>query len=161
MDTHSKKVNLILFSGEYDKALAALILANAAREIGAEVTVFCAFWGLFLLRDPERMTSQDKTLYEGLFGALTPVGPDQLPLSRMNIAGLGKQMLLAMMQDEQAPTLKEFLEGARRKGVRFYGCKLSADVMGFQEEELLPGVEIVTATDYLKDALEAEVQLFI
>lgn len=35
-----RKLNLLLFSGEYDKALAALILANGARQIGMDVTIF-------------------------------------------------------------------------------------------------------------------------
>ncbi|MEK6263793.1 MAG: DsrE/DsrF/DrsH-like family protein, partial [Clostridium sp.] len=59
------------------------------------------------------------------------------------------------------PTLSNFLEGARKKGVKFYGCKLSMNVMGFNKEELIPELEIIEATDYLKDALESDIQLFI
>ena len=33
-----KKLNILMFSGEYDKALAALILANTARQMDADVT---------------------------------------------------------------------------------------------------------------------------
>lgn len=33
--------------------------------------------------------------------------------------------------------------------------------MGFGDEELLPEVEIITAEDYLKDALKSKIQLFI
>lgn len=40
-----KKMNILMFSGEYDKALAALILANSAREINIDVTMFFAFGG--------------------------------------------------------------------------------------------------------------------
>ena len=43
-----KKLSLIMFSGEYDKALAGLILANSAKELGMEVSMFFAFWGLLL-----------------------------------------------------------------------------------------------------------------
>jgi len=157
----NKKMNLLMFSGEYDKALAALILANTARELEVDVTMFFAFWGLFLVRDPEKATSEDKTLYEKMFGMVTPKGPEELPLSRMNLAGLGKHMLLDMMDDEKTPSLTDFLNGARKKGVKFYGCKLSVDVMGFKEDELLPEVEVITAKEYLADALESDMQLFI
>jgi peroxiredoxin family protein len=156
-----KRLNLLVFSGEYDKALAALILANSARELDVEVTMFFAFWGLFLLRDPERLSGEDKSLYEKMFGAVTPKGPEDLPLSRMNMAGLGKKMLLEMMEADGAPMLVDFLRGARKKHVRFYACKLSVEVMGFRQEEFLPEVEIVDAKTYLKDALEADMQLFI
>ena len=62
----SKKISLLVFSGDYDKALVAFILANTAREMNIDVTMFFAFWGLFLLRDPEKLSSEDKTNYEKL-----------------------------------------------------------------------------------------------
>lgn len=157
----NKKMNILMFSGEYDKALAALVLANSARELKVDVTIFFAFWGLFLVRDPEKGTSEDKSLYEKMFGLVTPRGPEELPLSRMNMAGLGKQMLQEMMEEDKTPSLTDFLNGARKKGVKFYGCKLSVDVMGFKEDELLPEVEVITAKEYLSDALTSDLQLFI
>lgn len=154
-------MNLLMFSGDYDKALAALVLANSARELEVDVTMFFAFWGLLLVRDPDKVTSTDKTTYEKIFGMVTPKGPEELPLSHMNMAGLGKYMLQEMMDDIDTPSLTDFLNGARKKGVKFFACKLSVDVMGFSEEELLPEVKIITAKDYLKDALESDMQLFI
>ncbi len=154
-------MNLLMFSGDYDKALAALILANTAKEMDVDVTIFFAFWGLCLVRDPEKSSGEDKTTYEKMFGMMAPKGPEDLPLSKMNFAGIGKEMLLEMMEDDGAPKLIDFLNGARKKGVKFYGCKLSVDIMGFKPEELLPEVEIIEAKDYLKDALSSNMQLFI
>lgn len=156
-----KKVNMLMFSGDYDKALAALIIANSAIDMGLDVTMFFAFWGLLLLRDPEKMTLEDKTTYEKMFGMLTPKGPDELPLSQMDMAGIGKKMMSKMMEDAESPSLKDFLRDAQRKGVKFYGCKLSVEVMGFKKEELIPELEIIDAKEYLKDALESQIQLFI
>jgi len=156
-----KKLSLIMFSGEYDKALAGLILANSAKELGMEVSMFFAFWGLLLLRDPDAKPSEDKSSLERLMGILTPKGPEELPLSNMNFSGFGKKMLQAMMKEDGTPTLSKFLEGAVKKGVKFYGCKLSMEVMGFKKEELIPELEVIEAKDYLKDALESDIQLFI
>jgi len=130
-----KKLSLIMFSGEYDKALAGLILANSAKELGMEVSMFFAFWGLLLLRDPTKNTIENKSTLEKLMGAMTPKGPDDLPLSNMNFSGFGKKMLEAMMKEDGTPTLSKFLDGAVKKGVKFYGCKLSMEVMGFKKEE--------------------------
>lgn len=150
-----------MFSGDYDKALAALIIANAARELEIEVSIFFAFWGLLLIRNPEAPKIDDKSFYEKMFGIMTAKGPEDLPLSKMNFSGFGKEMLKAMMKKDDAPDLTTFLNSARKKGVKFYGCKLSVDVMGFKKEELLPEVEIIDAKDYLKDALNSDMQLFI
>ncbi|MBW9146273.1 DsrE/DsrF/DrsH-like family protein [Clostridium sp. CM028] len=157
----NKKLSLIMFSGEYDKALAGLILANSAKELGMEVSMFFAFWGLLLLRNPNINTSEGKSSLEKLMGAMTPKGPDELPLSTMNFSGFGKKMLEAMMKEDGTPTLSKFLEGAVKKGVKFYGCKLSMEVMGLKKEELIPELEVIEAKDYLKDALESDIQLFI
>ena len=126
-----------------------------------DVTMFFAFWGLFLVRDPNKISGEDKSIYEKMFGAMTPRGPESLPLSRMNMAGIGKRMLLEMMDSDNTPHVIDFLKGARKKGVRFYGCKLSMEVMGFSQEEMIPELQIMEAKDYLKDALESDIQLFI
>lgn len=156
-----KKMSIIMFSGEYDKALAALILANTAREMDVEVNIFFAFWGLMLIRDPSKLSEEDKTMAEKMFTNMTPKHIEDLPLSKMNFAGIGKKMLKGMMEDTDTPPLSAFLKGAINKGVNFNACKLSCEVMGFSEEELIDEATIVTAEDYLKDALESNIQLFI
>ncbi len=161
MENKNQHLNILLFSGDYDKCLAALILANGAREMGMTATVFCAFWGLFILRDAEKMSMEDKNLYEKMFASITPAAAEMLPLSKMNMAGLGKGMLLEMMDENHTPHLKDFLQGARKKGVRFCACKLSLEIMGFKAEELLEGVEVIDVQAYLQDAMDANIQLFI
>lgn len=150
-----------MFSGEYDKALAALILANSALAMNMDVTMFFAFWGLLLIRDPNNMNEEDKTAYEKMFANMTPRSIEDLPLSKMNFAGIGKKMLVEMMEENQTPTLGDFLKGALNKGASIKACKLSCKVMGFKEEELIEEAKIVTAEEYLKDALESNIQLFI
>lgn len=157
----SKKLNILMFSGEYDKALAALILANTARQMNVDVTMFFAFWGLCLLKNDEKMNLEGKSFYEKLFSIMTPKGPEELPLSKMNFSGIGKAMMLEMMEDGEAPKLIDFLNGARNKGVKFYSCKLSMEIMGIDKAELIPEVEVMDAQQYLEDALEADMQLFI
>jgi peroxiredoxin family protein len=113
------------------------------------------------MRDPERMDSEGKSAYEKMFGAVTPKGPEDLSLSRMNMMGIGKSMMLDMMKEDNAPSLKDLLDGARKNKVKFYGCKLSVEVMGFKQEELLPELEIVDVKAYIQDAVNSDMQLFI
>jgi peroxiredoxin family protein len=157
----NKHLNILLFSGDYDKCLAAFILANGAAEKGLSVTIFCAFWGLLILRNPEKMNLEDKNLFEKMFTSFTPAGAEALPLSKMNFAGIGKSMLLNMMDEKETPHLQDFLKGAQKKGIKFAACKLSLEIMGFKQEELLPGIEVMDVNSYLEDALQADIQLFI
>ena len=155
----NKKMSILIFSGEYDKALAALILANTALEMNVEVTIFFAFWGLTLVRDPDVITDEEKTAYEKMFSNMTPKGIEDLPLSKMNFAGIGKKMLQDMMDDNDTPRIQDFLKGAINKGAKFGACKLSCEIMGF-EKRTLPS-KIITAEDYIKDALESEIQIYL
>lgn len=155
------KLNILMFSGEFDKALAALILADSARSMDLDVSMFFSFWGLFLLREPDSISNADKTQLEKAFGSVTPKGPKELPLSKMNFSGLGKKMLEKMMEDDDAPTLQKLFNAARKKGVQFSVCKLSAEVMGFKKEELIAEAKIMTAQEYLADALSSNIKLFI
>lgn len=157
----SEKMSILVFSGEYDKALAAFILANTAMEINVDVTMFFTFWGLTLVRNPDSIGGDDKTMSEKMMANMTARGIDEAPLSKMNMAGIGKKMLLGMMEDNDTPPIEAFLKGAINKGVKMKACKLSCEIMGFNEDELLPEVEIITAEDYLKDALDSKIQLFI
>ncbi|NLN88040.1 MAG: sulfide reductase [Syntrophomonadaceae bacterium] len=154
-------LNILLFSGDYDKCLVAMILANGAVEKGMSATVFCAFWGLFLLRDMDKISTQDKSMQEKMFATITPADAEQLPLSKLNLAGIGKTMLLDMMDANQTPHLQDFLQGARHKGVRFCACKLSLEIMGFKAEELLEDIEVIDVDAYLEDAAAADIQLLI
>ncbi|WP_312094643.1 DsrE/DsrF/DrsH-like family protein [Niallia sp.] len=156
-----KRLNLLMFSGDYDKAMAGLILANSAREMNVEVTMFFTFWGLLLLRDPEKIDMEDKSFYEKMFCALTPKNVEQLPLSKMNYAGIGRRLMKEMLDEEDAPPLTAFLKGARKNQVKFLACKLSVEILGFKQEEFYPEVEIVDAKVYLEDAWKSDIQLFI
>lgn len=41
-----KKTTIVLFSGDYDKAMVAYVIANGAAAYDHEVTIFHTFWGL-------------------------------------------------------------------------------------------------------------------
>ncbi len=157
----NNKMNLLMFSSDYDKALAGFILANSAKDIGIDVTMFFAFWGLFLMRQPEKTVENDKSFYEKIFSSVTPDDPESLPLSKMNMGGFGKQMLINMMKDKNAPRLIDLIQEARDNKITFFGCKLSMDIMGLKEEELIPELQVITAQDYLRDAINSNIQLFI
>lgn len=161
MNKGNSKMSILMFSGDYDKALAALILANSARDLNIEVNMFFAFWGLFLVRDPNSIPEGEKTTMEKLFDNMAPKHIEDLPLSKMNFAGIGKKMLVDMMDEKDTPKLSDFLNGALKKGVNMKACKLSCEVMGIGEEELLKEVTIATAEDFIIEAINSDIQLFI
>lgn len=158
-DTTGKKT-LIVFSGDLDRAMAAFIIANGAAAMGDEVTMFFTFWGLNILRKPKKVKAR-KDLVQGMFGAMMPRGPAKLGLSKMNFGGVGAVMMKRVMRKKNVATLNELIASAREQGVKLVVCSMSMDVMGFQPDELIDGLEIAGVASYLWEADQANVNLFI
>ena len=160
MDTTKKTI--ILFSGEFDKVMAALIIANGAAAMGDDVTIFCTFWGLNILRKTEKVVTKDKkTTLQSMFGRMMPKGTKKLGLSKMNFAGAGSPMMRRATKDAGGMSLEELFDSAREQGVKFVACTLSMDILGFTKEELIDDVEFEGVAAYLGHADEANVHLFI
>lgn len=85
-----KTTNIILFSRDYDKAMAAYIIANGAAAYDHEVTIFHTFWGLNALRK-DNPPELKKTPLEKMFGKMMPRGADKMGLSNMNMGAWGRK----------------------------------------------------------------------
>jgi peroxiredoxin family protein len=154
------KKTIIVFSGDLDKAMASFIIANGAAAMGNEVTMFFTFWGLNILRKPEK-TSTRKNFLESMFGWMMPRGAARLGLSKMNYGGMGAFMMKAIMKQKNVNTMQEMIETAQSLGVKMIACTMSMDVMGLKEEEMIEGLEYAGVATYLGEADEANINLFI
>jgi peroxiredoxin family protein len=157
----TSKKTIILFSGDFDRVMAALIIANGAAAMGDEVTIFCTFWGLNILRKTGKMPASEKSFLQKAFGGMMPKGTKKLGLSKMNFAGAGAPMMRKATKDAGGMSLEELFDSAREQDVRFVACTLSMDILGFKEEELIDGIEFEGVAAYLGKADEANVNLFI
>ena len=161
MDTTGKKT-IILFSGDFDRVMAAFIIASGAAAMGDEVTMFFTFWGLNILRKTEKVQTADKkSTLQSMFGKMMPKGTGKLGLSKMNFAGAGAPMMKKVIKDAGAMSLEELVDSAREQGVKFIACTLSMDILGFKEEEMIDGLEYAGVAAYLGETDEANVNLFI
>lgn len=152
--------SMVVFSGDLDKAIASFIIANGAAAMGKPVTMFFTFWGLNILRKPEKVNVK-KTAMEKMFGAMMPRGTEKLGLSKMNMGGMGTAMMKKIMKDKNVNSLEELIQSAMNNGVRIVACTMSMDVMGIKREELIDGVEIGGVAAYLGAADDSNVNLFI
>lgn len=159
MDTSKKTV--IVFSGDFDKVMAAFIIANGAAAMGDEVTMFFTFWGLNALRKPDGSTTQPKSGLQKMFAFMMPKGPEHLGLSRMNMAGMGPKMMKKVMRQQNITSLADLIDMAKEQEIKMVACTMSMDVMGLKAEELIDGLEYAGVASYLGDADEANVNLFI
>lgn len=155
-----EKMTIIFFSGSLDKAMAMLILATTAASMDMDVQVFFTFWGLnFLKKD---RSFKKKNIFQKMMELMMPANRNKLPLSSLNMAGLGAVMMKKLMESRKTPSIDELFDLARTMKVKFFACSTSCSVMGLEKDNMVPEVEgIVGAVSFLKEAKEAKINLFI
>ncbi len=133
-------VTIVVFSGEMDRLLAAFTMATGAAACGMEVTMFFTFWGTSFLKTEQSQAR--KTLVERCFGALLPGGAGGARLSRLNLGGVGRWLMLREMRQKKMASLDELMQLAVESGVRFAVCESSMTMMGIDRSELRHGIEL-------------------
>lgn len=133
---------IVIFSGDMDRAIAALNIAVGNLSLGKEVSLFFTFWGAPLMKKNGPQSSP-KHILQRMFGWMLPKGVKHLPLSRMNFLGLGPIMMKHLMKKYQFADVQELLSLANSLGVKIYMCSMSMDLMGIKKEELISEPELI------------------
>jgi len=174
----SRKATILLQSGDMDKALSAFIFANGYAAMGVEVTMWFMLWGhnclkrrrsLFALRrkpDPVREGAyrvlETDNIMQPMVELLNRGGVNHLPLSRLNLLGVGPWLFRKMLRRKGVPALEELIGSARDLGVRFKMCQICFDALGLSVDDLtvLPD-DVQGVAAYVKDTMEAHLNLII
>ncbi|MDD2613380.1 MAG: DsrE/DsrF/DrsH-like family protein [Methanosarcina sp.] len=137
-----EKTVIILHSGDMDKVYSALIIANGALAMGMEASIFFTFWGLMRLKKGE--------LNKG-------------PLSKMNMMGLGRQMIKQRMDKANVASLERLMNDFKELGGKIIACEMTMEIMGLSKEELqIEWIDEWGAVgSYIQEARGANVTLFI
>jgi peroxiredoxin family protein len=174
----NKKGTILLFSGEMDKALTAFIIATGFAALGVEMKMWFMIWGhnclkkrrsIFSLRrkpDPSKEGTyrvlETDTILQPMLEMINRGGADHLPLSQLNLMGLGPLLLGKMLKKKNIPSLEELIKSADDLGVKFIMCQICFDALGLSVDDLIvPNVEVKGVSAYMKDTMEAHVNLFI
>ncbi|MGT2800340.1 FAD-dependent oxidoreductase [Streptococcus marmotae] len=148
---------MVVFSGDLDKALASMIIASGAAAYGKKVTMFFTFWGISILKKQK----VKKFGLAKLFDIMLPSKADNLPLSQMNMGGMGAAMIKHIMKEKKVDSLPDMIERAHQLGVKFVACTMSMDLMGIEKDELFDFVEYGGVATFIGDSEQANMQLFI
>lgn len=137
-----EKTVIILHSGDMDKVYSALIIANGALAMGMEASIYFTFWGLMRLKKGEL---------------------DKGPLSKMNMLGLGKQMIKRRMDKANVASLERLMNDFKELGGKIIACEMTMEIMGLSKEDLRTDWidEWGAVGSYIQEARNANVTLFI
>ena len=146
MAQEKEKAGLICSKDTLDGAYPALILAiNAARQ-GMESKIFYTFMGLNLV--VQGGVDRAKFIPAGLMGAVP------------GMSSMATAMMKKKIDKAHIPNLGELMEMAQLEGVELIACLMTVEMMEIPEEELIEGVSIWAAEEFVKYAKECKLCLF-
>ncbi len=152
------KVSIILLSGDFDKAIAAFLMANGAVGMGMEVSMFFTFWGCSVIKKGRKL--KGKKLPHRLINLMLPGSAKDLGPSKMAFGGIGRKFFNHIMKGQMSP-LEEQIEIAKEAGVRFQICAPSLGIMGFDPDEWIVPVDVCGVAGMYGTALKARTAYFI
>jgi peroxiredoxin family protein len=152
------KVSIILLSGDFDKAMAAFMMANGAAAMGMEVSMFFTFWGCSVIKRGRKL--KGKKFTHKLINLMLPGSAKDLAPSKMAFGGLGRKFFNYMMDGEMA-SLEEQIEIAKEMEITFQVCAPSLGLMGFDDDEWVVPVDVCGVAAMYDTALNARTAYFI
>ena len=129
-----------------DGAYPSLVLGINAARLGMESKIFFTFMGLNLLI--KGGIEKAKFIPPGVMGAIP------------GMSAVATLMMKGKIEKANIPSLAELMEMAQLEGVELVGCRMTMDMMEIREDQLIDGVAVWTAEDFLRYARECKICLF-
>ena len=152
------KVSIILLSSDFDKAMAAFIMANGAVGMGMDVSIFFTFWGCSVIKKGKKI--KGKPFMHKMINLMLPGSSRDLAPSKMSFGGIGRKLFNHVMKGNMS-SLEEQIEIAKEAGVTFQVCSPSLGLMGFDEDEWVVPVDVCGVAAMYDVALNSRTAYFI
>ena len=145
-ETQSESASFICSRDSLDGVYPPLLLAINARRQGMDASVFFTFMGLNAIR--KGWAKKVKFHPPGFMGAIP------------GMCSMATGMMKKKIDNAGIPPIEDMMDMAQAEGVRFVACKMTVDMMELCEEDLIDGVEVWTAEDYIKHAKNCKINMF-
>ena len=135
----TRQLVIINWSGDFDRVLPTLILADAAAAMGYKTKVFTTFWGLLpFVKDQKRIVGDN--WMQKMLSFMQRPGISHLKTTKMNFMGMGPWMMGRLMKQYNVASAKEMLEAAQAMGVEFLPCQMTMEMFGLKKEDFIDGL---------------------
>jgi len=141
-----QRYTFICSRGTLDGAYPSLILGLNARRLGHDVYLFYTFMGINVVR--KGYLAKLKFHPPGFLGAIP------------GMASLATSMMEKQIEEANIPSVGEVFEMAQLEGVKIIACKMTMDMMKIPDDDLVEGVDVMNAEQYLKLAGTCAINMF-
>lgn len=145
--TEKKRYAFICSRGTLDGAYPSLILAINSARLGHEPTIFYTFMGIEVVK--KNKGAENLKFYPPGFLGAVPGMPT-----------LATGMMKKQIDEAGIPSIPELLEVAQLEGVKLVACRMTLDMMKMSQDDLIDGVTVMNAEQFLKIAEGCQINMF-
>ncbi|MBF0487506.1 DsrE/DsrF/DrsH-like family protein [Candidatus Magnetominusculus dajiuhuensis] len=159
MTAKKKRMAVIASKGTLDMAYPPLILASTAAAMDVDVQIFFTLYGVDII---------NKKKYRNL--QVSPIGNPAMPspIPMPNIIGMlpgmtpmATSMMKGMIKKINWPSIPELVDACREMDVKMLACTPTLEMTNVSKDDLVDGVMVAGAAEFLNFALDADITLFI
>lgn len=132
--------------GTLDGAYPSLILAINSRRLRNESYVFYTFMGINIVK--KNYLAKLKFHPPGFLGSIP------------GMSHMATFMMKKQIEEAGMPDIEELIEMAQLEGVTLVACRMTMDMMKFNDEDIMEGVQIMNAEEYMKLAETSSINMF-
>jgi len=154
-----KRMAIIASKGTLDMAYPPLILASTAAAMDVETAIFFTLYGVDIINKKKNASLQ-------VAPVANPAMPSPVPFP--NILGIlpgmtpmATSMMKGMIRKINWPSIPELVQTCIEADVKMIACTPTLEMTGVKKEDLVDGVVVAGAAEFLNFALDADVTLFI
>jgi peroxiredoxin family protein len=154
-----KKMAIIASKGTLDMAYPPLILASTAAAMDVEVQIFFTLYGVDII---------NKKKYRSLKVApiANPAMPSPVPFPNIlgmlpGMTSMATVMMNSMIKKINWPSIPELVDACKEMEVKMIACTPTLEMTGLTKNDLVDGVVVAGAAEFLDFALDANISLFI
>jgi peroxiredoxin family protein len=156
---NKKKMAIIASKGTLDMAYPPLILASTAAAMDVETQIFFTLYGVDIL-------NKNKNHSLKVAPIANPAMPSPVPFP--NILGvlpgmtpMATAMMKGMIKKINWPSIPELIDACKEMDVKLIACTPTLEMTGVKKEDLVDGVVIAGAAEFLDFALDSNISLFV
>lgn len=154
-----KRMAIIASKGTLDMAYPPLILASTAVAMDVEVGIFFTLYGVDIVNRKKYRSLQVAPI-------ANPAMPSPIPFPNIlgilpGMTAMASMMMKSMIKKINWPSIPELMDVCLESGVKMIACTPTMEMTGVRNEDLVKGVEVAGAAEFLDFALDANISLFV
>lgn len=159
MEKKKKRMAIIASKGTLDMAYPPLILASTAAAMDAEVAIFFTLYGVDIVNKKKNHSLKVAPI-------ANPAMPSPVPFPNIlgvlpGMTSLATMMMNGMVKKINWPSIPELFNLCTEAGVRMIACTPTLEMTGVSKDDLVEGVEVAGAAEFLDFAFDADISLFV